>query len=137
VSWWREETVTEAEINRAVAGGPTDVMVAHDCPAGVEIPGLAETAHMWPAEEIVAAEAHRRRLRSVVDLVRPSTVWHGHFHRRYSATTNLGYGPVSVHGLDCDESTLDSNVTVVALAAIAAGVVGDDNVAPENDVAPA
>jgi len=137
VSWWREETVTEAEIDRAVAGGPADVMVAHDCPAGVEIPGLAETAHMWPAEEIVAAEAHRRRLRSVVDLVRPSTVWHGHFHRRYSATTNLGYGPVSVHGLDCDESTLDSNVTVVALNAIAGGVAGADNVAPENDVAPA
>ena len=123
MSWWREETVTEADLNRAVAGGPADVLVAHDCPAGVEIPGLAETAHLWPAEELVAAEAHRRRLRSVVDLVRPSTVWHGHFHRRYSATTNLGYGPVSVHGLDCDESTLDSNVTVVALDEIVAGRV--------------
>jgi hypothetical protein len=131
VSWWREETVTEADLNRAVAGGPADVLVAHDCPAGVEIPGLAESAHLWPAEELVAAEGHRRRLRAVVDLVRPSSVWHGHFHRRYSATTNLGYGPVSVHGLDCDESTLDSNVVVVALDEIVA------RLSAENDVAPA
>ncbi len=132
ISWWREEAITEADLNRAMAGGPVDVLVAHDCPAGVEIPGLAESAHFWPAEELIEAEAHRRRLRSVVDLVRPSSVWHGHFHRRYSATTDLGYGPVSVHGLDCDESTLDSNVTVVALDDIVTS-----RMPAENDVAPA
>jgi hypothetical protein len=37
-----------------------------------------------------------------------------------------------VHGLDCDESTLDSNVAVVALDEIVA-----DRVAHGNDVAPA
>ena len=106
-------------------GGPADVLVAHDCPAGVDIPGLAESAHLWPAEELIVAEAHRRRLRFVVDQVRPRTVWHGHYHRRYSARTDLGYGPLSVHGLDCDESTLDSNVVVLSLDEIIAGLPAD------------
>ena len=61
------------------------------------------------------ANAHRARLRTVVDAVRPKALWHGHFHRRYSAEADLGYGPVAVHGLDCDGSTMDTNVAVVAL----------------------
>jgi hypothetical protein len=119
VSWWREESVTDADLDLAVAGGAADVLVSHDCPSGVDIPGLAESAHLWPAEELVAAERHRRRLRSVVDAVQPRTVWHGHFHRRYSAAADLGYGPVTVHGLDCDGSTMDRNVAVVALEELA------------------
>ena len=119
VSWWPQEAVTDDDISQAVGGGPADVLVAHDCPAGVPIPGLAESAHLWPAEELAAAEAHRAKLRTVVDAVRPSAIWHGHFHLRYSAKPDLGYGPVTVHGLDCDGSTLDGNVTVVPLAEVA------------------
>jgi hypothetical protein len=119
-SWWHEETITDLDVARAVAGGPADVLVSHDCPSGVDIPGLADTAHLWPAEEIVAAEAHRARLREVADVVRPRSIWHGHFHRRYSADADLGYGAVAVSGLDCDGSTLDRNVSVVALDEIPA-----------------
>jgi hypothetical protein len=43
-------------------------------------------------------------------------VWHGHFHRRYSATADLGYGPVVVQGLDCDGTTLAGNLVVANLA---------------------
>ena len=75
VSWWREETVTEADVRRAMAGGPADVLVAHDCPSGVDIPGLAETAHLWPAEELVAAEDHRRRLRLSLTRCARSVAW--------------------------------------------------------------
>jgi hypothetical protein len=122
ISWWREETVTDADIERSTAGGPADVMVSHDCPSGVDIPGLAESSTLWPPEEIVAANVHRARMRLVVDAVRPRTIWHGHFHRRYSTAADLGYGPVAVHGLDCDGSTLDTNMAVVALDEIATAI---------------
>jgi Calcineurin-like phosphoesterase superfamily domain len=118
ISWWSAETLTDTDVARAVAGGPADVLISHDCPSGVEIPGLAETAHLWPADQIAAADAHRRRLRAVVDAVRPRTVWHGHFHRRYSATADLGYGPVVVQGLDCDGTTLAGNLVVATLAEV-------------------
>jgi hypothetical protein len=118
-SWWREETVTDADMSHALAGGPADVMVSHDCPSGVAIPGLAESAHLWPAEELVAAEAHRGRLRTVVDAVQPRGIWHGHFHRQYATIADLGYGPVAVRGLDCDGSTLEGNIEVVELDSLA------------------
>lgn len=118
ISWWREEALTDADLAAASAGGPVDVLVSHDCPAGVPVPGLAESAHLWPAEELVAADTHRARMRQVVDACRPAAIWHGHFHCRYSTVADLGYGPVSVHGLDCDGSTMDNNVRVVALAAV-------------------
>jgi Icc-related predicted phosphoesterase len=117
-SWWREETITEEQARSAAAGGQADIMVSHDCPSGVDIPGLAESSHLWPAEELVAADLHRDRLRTVVDSVRPRSIWHGHFHRRYDTSADLGYGPVQVTGLDCDGSTLDGNISVVALADI-------------------
>jgi hypothetical protein len=119
-SWWREETITDVDMQRATTGGAVDVMVSHDCPAGVPIPGLAESSHLWPAEELVAADAHRVRMRTVAQAVRARSIWHGHFHRRYTATADLGYGPVAVHGMDCDGSTLDGNVQVLGLDEIPA-----------------
>src|SRR4051794_7894659 len=40
-SWWPEETVTDDEAATAVAGGPVDVLVSHDCPAGLFPPPAA------------------------------------------------------------------------------------------------
>lgn len=139
ISWWREETISTQDAVRAARGGPADVLVSHDCPHGVPIPGLGPpdaepargvagpsaltdsdaepgaggTAMFWPREEIAHAKAHRRVLRAVVDEVRPDEIWHGHYHRRYTATADLGYGPVRVTGLDRDETALELNVLVV------------------------
>lgn len=121
VSWWREETITAGEAARATAGGPVDVLVCHDCPAGVDIPGLAESAHLWPPEELALADEHRTLLRSVVDAVRPSEIWHGHYHRRYRAAADLGHGPVLVQGLDCDGTNIEDNVVLVDLAELPPG----------------
>jgi Calcineurin-like phosphoesterase len=118
LSWWREETITDDDIARAIAGGPVDVLVTHDCPAGVDIPGLAESSRPWPADELAASDVHRDRLRTVVDAVRPRAIWHGHFHRKYDTVSDFGYGPVDVHGLDCDGTTLARNLAVVDLARI-------------------
>jgi Calcineurin-like phosphoesterase len=118
LSWWREETVTDADIERAIAGGPAEVLVTHDCPAGVEIPDLAETSRIWPVDEIVASDVHRQRLRTVVDAVRPRAIWHGHFHRLYHTVADFGYGPVDVNGLDCDGTTMPRNLVIRDLAQV-------------------
>jgi hypothetical protein len=112
-SWWSQETLTDAELAAAAAGGPVDVLVSHDCPSGVDLPGLAETAHFWPPTALGAAAAHRARIRTVVDAVRPGQIWQGHYHRRYDVGADLGYGPVHVHGLHCDGGSLADNVVLV------------------------
>lgn len=102
VSWWPGEEITWADAQRAVEGGETDVLLTHDCPAGVDIPGLPP-ASVWPPEELRRANAHRALLRTVVDELRPTHLFHGHFHSRYDAELPLPGGPaVAVTGLDCD-----------------------------------
>lgn len=102
--WFPQEALTTGQVYRAVADGPVDVMVTHDCPAGVDIPGLG-TDRAWPAEAYVEAQAHRELLRAAVDEVRPTHLFHGHFHRRYSAELPLAGGLVcQVEGLDMNGS---------------------------------
>lgn len=113
-AWWPEERITAEQAAAAIAGGPADVMVTHDCPAGVDIPNLADNADWFPYQEIATAEEHRRLLRTVVDAVRPASLWHGHYHRFYSQRVDFGW-PMQVVGLDMDASTMAGNVFTVDL----------------------
>lgn len=116
VSWWPEETLTEADAARATEGGTVDIMISHDCPAGVTIPGLSSTSGLFPTEEIHAANAHRGFFKdAIVDIIQPKILWAGHYHRYYKLYTDIGYGPVRVIGLDCDGSSINENVKVELL----------------------
>lgn len=80
-TWFPEERLGWSDIQRALAGGPVDVMVTHDAPAGVDIPGLRPQD--FPAADIRSADAHRDVIRSIVDELRPRWLLHGHYHVRY------------------------------------------------------
>lgn len=114
--WHPEETISTAQVSDAVAGGETDVLISHDCPTGVDIPGLSSDD--FPAHEIRRAEAHRRVLRSVVDKVKPVHLWHGHYHVFYSDQVDLGWGPMNVTGLSCDGTSWGENLRVIPLATL-------------------
>lgn len=117
VSWWPEEAITAEDVARCVEGGPADVLISHDCPRGVAIPGL-EGPSPFPAEEIALAEAHRGVLRQVVSGTQPRLIVHGHYHRRYQAEADLGYGPVTVQGLGMDGTDFEENMWIVDAAEI-------------------
>lgn len=114
-SFWIEETITPEEVKLACEGGLVDVLVSHDCPSGVLIPGLERNTPYLPAEALHYAKNHRIRLRDVVDEVQPLSVWHGHYHIPYETRTDFGYGPVAVMGLGMDGEVMHHNVTVVDL----------------------
>jgi predicted phosphodiesterase len=113
VSWWPDETLTAGDVIRCTTGGVVDVMVSHDCPAGVDIPGLSP--EMFDPHEIERSEKHRETLRAIVDEIQPLRVVHGHYHVEYDTTADLGYGPVQVTGLDCDGSPMGANLRVFEL----------------------
>ncbi len=125
-TWWAEETLTRREQMRAGGGGKADVLVAHDCPAQVVIPGIDDVdAPSWiPAEELRRSFEHRRLLDGLCAMTMPAALWHGPYHRRHRTVTPFFYGPVVVNGLDCDESTLDDNVAVVDVAELTVRDVG-------------
>ena len=115
-SWWPEEFLSDADIDLAIAGGPVDIIAAHDCPDRVAIPGLAPDG-FFPAEQIVYAEAHRWMVGQVVDATQPGVFLHGHYHVRYNAVRDLpGGGQTAIVGLGDDSGSTRNNVQLLNLA---------------------
>lgn len=76
--WWRNEEPSAADARRLIAGGPVDVLVTHDAPAGVPLNGEFKL----PLEIASRAEQTRVLLREVVDVLAPPHVFCGHWHQR-------------------------------------------------------
>lgn len=110
VSWWPEEHLTDGDITAAIGPGVVDVIVSHDAPAGVCIPGL--TPHAFSAREISTSDWHRDRVSAVVDATEPALLFHGHYHARYSARR----GATTVIGVADDSAALADNIIVFTLA---------------------
>lgn len=120
-SWWPEEYLSDADLERAIGGGPVDVIAAHDCPDGVAIPGLAADG-FFPPELIADAEAHRFLVGTVVDATRPGVLLHGHYHRRYNAVRPLpGGGQTAIVGLGDDRCSSRDNMLLMNLERGGAG----------------
>ena len=100
-SWWPEEQISPAQAAAVMEAGPADVMVTHDCPAGVEhtFPPLPS---WWSAADLRRNNAHQSMLREIVLAVRPRWLMHGHLHIDYQRRVDLGGGPLEIAGLDRD-----------------------------------
>jgi hypothetical protein len=111
-SWWVEETLTEEQIEWCCRPGGVDVIVSHDCPRGVDIPGIGPSTKGfgWPYDVLVDAEEHRGKLRRVWDATGASELYHGHYHVWYQAHLNGG----TVVGLDRDDSSLHDNTLILS-----------------------
>ena len=80
--WWPEERITESDVYEAfinIAGAPIDVIIAHDCPIEVDIPGISG----YPA-----GDACREAVSEVMHVARPQLLVCGHYHRRHSDLVN-------------------------------------------------
>ena len=118
-SWWPEETITLRQAHEVTTGGHADVMFTHDVPAGVPVEGLAPPG-TFPAAEIRTADQHRELLRQVTDVVRPSALWHGHYHARYDAWLHGADYRTRVRGMSRDNDSTRANMMVVSVADLAA-----------------
>lgn len=112
-SWWPDEQITAADIAACENGGAADVLLTHDCPAGVDIPHLEKTSPYFPPEALRESALHRTKLLAIAAATRPALLFHGHYHRAYTARVNLGWGPMRVEGLDCDASSQDEDNVAV------------------------
>ncbi len=112
LDWWDGESLTEQDVATFVAGGPCDLAITHDRPAGVNTPGITRDGgiRLWGEDAINAAESHESRLAQALIPTRPALVIHGHLHVRYTATWRYPGGSAVVEGLDCDGSTPEANM---------------------------
>ena len=105
VSWWPEEELTDSQVEYASRddGTPVDVVFSHDCPLGVDIPGIGRdlktgNSNGWPYDVLLDAERHRVKMRKIFDSVRPQLWFHGHFHVAYREVLE----GATFYGLGCD-----------------------------------
>lgn len=102
--WWPTEMIRPEDIERSSLGGKVDVVFSHDCPAGVEIPGI----HAMDKQIFPDSNMNREYLRRVVLNTKPRLICHGHYHVRYRSSLALPYEVngrlewhrVQVEGLD-------------------------------------
>lgn len=99
--WWPEEEITPRQAGAVIEAGLADVMLTHECPAGVQH-DFPPPPRWWASADLRRNDAHRSMLREVVLAVRPSWLVHGHLHIGYRREVDLGAGPVEVTGLDRD-----------------------------------
>jgi hypothetical protein len=95
VDWSPQELITADHARLATAGALVDIMVTHDCPAGVKPPGIRDPAIGQPSElydELVVEAEHRQLVREIVEEVRPARLIHGHYHVRHDAHLQLRVG---------------------------------------------
>lgn len=113
VDWWPDEEVTAAQARQVAADGPADVVLAHDCPAKVDLKlDPVPDWYGWAKGDLRRSDEHRELLWAVAWETRPRWWIHGHYHRYHQTAADLGYGPVEVTGLDCN-NTFSGNYAVL------------------------
>lgn len=118
--WWPGEFLNEAQSEYALRPGGVDIIVAHDAPSGVNIPGIDPEKDLWlnvggmarrvPDWVMADAFLHRAVIKNICNFVRPKEFYHGHYHKAYTSLCELGDGSfMSVRGLDKDDTSVEAN----------------------------
>lgn len=84
-TWWPEEMLSRETVERVVADGPADVMIAHDAPGHPwQTPRVASICATnplgWSSTALSYAAVGRNRITQAFLGVRPRVFVHGHYH---------------------------------------------------------
>lgn len=109
LTWWLDEDITDENVAMAIAGGPADLMLTHEGPAGTPVRPVREilrmNPHSFPAAALEASAASRARITEVWNAVRPELLVHGHMHVAGGGKTADGRRVASL-GRDGQEGNL-------------------------------
>ena len=112
LDWFVEEELSSVDVRHCCRSGDVDVVLSHDCPDAVEIPGLKPG--LFPIEAIHASERHRMVLGGICDAVVPDLLYHGHYHHAYTALRhNVTGKPTHIQGLADNRDCLENAVIVL------------------------
>lgn len=94
VDWWPDEAITDEHVAAAIAGGPADIMFAHESPAWTPVRAVREVLRTnpmgFPDDARAESAASRARVGTVWDAVQPALLMHGHMHVPGGGATDDG-----------------------------------------------
>lgn len=85
--WWPQELISEYDIDKAIKGGPVDVMFTHDSPSTApnsitdNLPGQMNARRAFGTLALETCTWHRTQLARVTNVVMPKALFHGHYHQ--------------------------------------------------------
>lgn len=109
VSWWPDEQITREHVAEALAGGPADLMVTHESPAGTPVRAVREVLRTnpfgFPDDALAESATSRARVAKVWNIVYPELLIHGHMHAPGGGQTEDGLRVASL-GQDGQQGNL-------------------------------
>lgn len=109
VSWWPDEEITLEHVASAIAGGPADLMLTHESPAGTPVRAVREILRTnpfgFPDDARADSATSRARVAKVWNIVYPELLIHGHMHAPGGGQTEDGLRVASL-GQDGQQGNL-------------------------------
>lgn len=109
VSWWPDEEITREHVAAAIAGGPADLMLTHETPAGTPVRAVREILRTnpmgFPDDARRDSATSRARVAKVWNIVYPELLIHGHMHAPGGGATEDGLRVASL-GQDGQQGNL-------------------------------
>ncbi|MEV4735179.1 metallophosphoesterase [Microbacterium sp. LWO14-1.2] len=109
VSWWPDEEITRDHVAAAIAGGPADLMLTHESPAGTPVRAVREILRTnpfgFPDDARANSATSRARVAKVWNIVYPELLIHGHMHAPGGGQTEDGLRVASL-GQDGQQGNL-------------------------------
>jgi Calcineurin-like phosphoesterase len=101
VDWFPQEEITDEQEESISAGGPADVLLSHDAPSDCPLYLPPPESAAW-LKMVPQCEDHRDRLQRICVAVKPSYVFHGHYHCSQDRTIHAVWGKCRFVTLGCD-----------------------------------
>ncbi|MFB4353207.1 metallophosphoesterase [Microbacterium sp. LS_15] len=109
VSWFKDEEITSEHVKAAIAGGPADLMLTHEPPAGTPVRAVQEILRTnpfgFPDDALRDSANSRARVAKVWNIVYPELLIHGHLHAPGGGQTEYGLRVASL-GQDGQQGNL-------------------------------
>lgn len=121
--WWPSEIPTEADVDRVIAGGPTDVLLTHEAvDGGTDLVERVLRANPlgWGREALAYSALSRDRVTRVYCALQPKVVAHGHLHLQAERTREDGK---QIFSLAADGA--DGNLALLDLSTLKWSWLGD------------
>lgn len=121
VDWFKQEELSESDkrhIQNNARLNKVDVLVAHDCPSIVDIPGInTETSDWIPYHVLMEAKYYREILTDLFKIINPRYLFHGHYHVDYQTfvDTDVNSRTCAVYGLNMNGTSFDKNMKIFSM----------------------
>ena len=101
-SWWPQEAITRADVDRAAQQGPADLLLTHDAPAETTAAHVGLLTAIWGEALVRETWDNSVLVSEVLAHCRAGRLIHGHVHRRADERVHNANGPVLVQALNCN-----------------------------------